>query len=139
MKKKFLIFILLLTFLLGVIGITEGAMTYTSRSEFCVSCHVMEGQYERWQNSSHIQWAGCSDCHVPHDNYVNMMMTKALDGMGHVYAFTIEGKLEDIKIKERSAKVVNDNCLRCHEDLMQGINTEGRNCWDCHRGLPHGF
>lgn len=52
-------------------------------------------------------------------------------------------------IKEEGKRVVQENCIRCHSDLLtdekaMNYNTTGhharmeRQCWECHRGTPHG-
>jgi cytochrome c nitrite reductase small subunit len=138
-KKKVVMTLLVILALLILGIITEASMTYTSKTEFCINCHVMKGQHERWQRSSHSEWAGCSDCHVPHNNLPRKLVLKARDGLRDVYVFTLGEVPENIEISKSSTKTVKQNCLSCHEDLMSGVNTEGRVCWDCHRDLPHGF
>lgn len=49
-------FVLFLTVMVAVAG------WYTSRSEFCNSCHIMEPYYASWQESSHANVA-CIKCH----------------------------------------------------------------------------
>ncbi len=44
--------------------LTGSAAWYTSRSEFCLSCHIMEPYYQSWQESSHANVA-CIKCHFP--------------------------------------------------------------------------
>jgi len=51
-------FALLLVLLTGLAGM------YTSRPEFCRSCHIMEPYYISWQESSHSDVA-CTKCHFP--------------------------------------------------------------------------
>ncbi len=51
-------FVLLMALLTGAAG------WYTSRSEFCRSCHIMEPYYKSWQESSHRDVA-CIKCHFP--------------------------------------------------------------------------
>jgi len=41
------------TFLLLLLLLTGVAGWYTSRSEFCRSCHIMEPYYQSWKESSH--------------------------------------------------------------------------------------
>ena len=52
------------TFILSIGFVTTGAAVYTSRSEFCISCHIMEPYYVSWQESSHSHVA-CIKCHFP--------------------------------------------------------------------------
>ncbi len=44
--------------------LTASSGWYTSRSEFCNSCHIMEPYYTSWQESSHAHVA-CIKCHFP--------------------------------------------------------------------------
>ena len=37
---------------------------YTSRPQFCNSCHIMEPYYKSWQESSHKD-VSCIECHFP--------------------------------------------------------------------------
>ena len=46
----------------GLLTATSG--WYTSRSEFCDSCHIMEPYYQSWEESSHAHVA-CVKCHFP--------------------------------------------------------------------------
>jgi cytochrome c nitrite reductase small subunit len=43
---------------------------------------------------------------------------------------------ERIDISQRQQRVVQSNCIRCHEARVARINQE-RHCWDCHRFLQH--
>jgi predicted CXXCH cytochrome family protein len=50
------------TFLLMLLLLTGAAGWYTSRPEFCRSCHIMEPYYQSWQESSHSD-VSCIECH----------------------------------------------------------------------------
>lgn len=56
------LFAVLGTFLLLLLLLTASAGWYTSRSEFCRSCHIMEPYYQSWRHSSHSDVA-CIKCH----------------------------------------------------------------------------
>jgi cytochrome c nitrite reductase small subunit len=56
---------------------------------------------------------------------------------------------QSIFINEAGKKVVQQNCLRCHSDLVHSNlvlsytssykeSFAMRQCWDCHRETPHG-
>lgn len=77
-------------------------------------------------------------------------MFKASDGMRHATVFTLKTEPDIIQIKPAGVKVVQDNCIRCHEKQLgeSGLAShtgkafshgEGRLCWDCHRTVPHGI
>jgi cytochrome c nitrite reductase small subunit len=116
----------------------------------CINCHVMNHEYASWFHSSHREQASCNDCHVPHDNIFNTYFFKAKDGLRHATIFTLRQEPQVIRIKEEGAKVVQNNCIRCHNELITDrkmlsstktfdhFRTEGRQCWECHREVPHG-
>lgn len=126
------------------------AHSYLSDSpETCVNCHIMAPQFATWNHSSHREWTNCNDCHVPHDNVFNKYYFKAKDGMRHATMFTLRAEPQVIFIKEEGKKVVQQNCIRCHTDLLtdskvnrinQDFHSERseRTCWECHRETPHG-
>ena len=116
----------------------------------CVNCHIMTPYYATWSHSSHARNATCNDCHVPHKTIFHKYGFKAIDGMKHVAYFVTHSEAQAIKAEDASAKVIMDNCIRCHTQLNQEfVNTgrigymqakagEGKACWDCHRQVPHG-
>ncbi len=126
------------------------AHTYLSDDpETCVNCHIMSPQYSTWFHSSHREVANCNDCHVPHDNFLNHYYFKAKDGMRHATIFTLRAEPQVIFIKEAGQQVVQQNCIRCHGDMLNSGYTKRytnsydqfrseRHCWDCHREVPHG-
>ena len=128
----------------------SNAVSYLSdEPETCINCHVMVPQYATWNHSSHRENATCNDCHVPHNNIVNKYFFKAKDGLRHATIFTLRKEPQVIFIKEEGKKVVHDNCVRCHDNLLTDSKlmtqtafkihskTE-RECWECHREVPHG-
>lgn len=136
--------------LLIFLFIISNASSYLSdKPETCINCHVMNEQYSSWQHSSHRQWANCNDCHVPHDYFVRKYFFKASDGMRHATIFTARAEPQVIMIKQAGKKVVLENCIRCHERLVENVELaefslndyqhgSGKVCWECHREVPHG-
>ena len=128
----------------------SNAVSYLSdEPETCINCHVMNPQYATWQYSSHREVATCNDCHVPHNNVFNKYYFKAKDGMRHAYMFTLRLEPQSIFIHEAGQGVVQQNCIRCHSDLVHNsklmVQTSTyhdsfneRKCWECHRETPHG-
>ena len=126
------------------------ASSYLSDNpQTCINCHVMVPQFATWNHSSHREQASCNDCHVPHNNVFSHYYFKAKDGLRHATIFTLRAEPQVIHIKEEGIGVVQQNCLRCHEQLLTGaeqqINNkafhserEERLCWECHRETPHG-
>lgn len=136
---------------LGLFSVYLGkAHLYLSdRPEACVNCHIMAPQYATWNHSSHREKAHCNDCHVPHNNVFNKYYFKANDGLRHSTLFTLRMERQVIRILEPGARVVHNNCIRCHEQLLvdpkleasvamyRGVR-EGRRCIECHKEVPHG-
>lgn len=121
----------------------------SDRPETCMNCHVMGTEYATWLKSSHRETATCNDCHVPHDNFVKTYYFKAMDGLRHATVFTIRGEPQAIIIKEEGRQAVQQNCIRCHSNVLQGVgmvnmgwkenvSLNKRNCWSCHSSTPHG-
>ncbi len=130
---------------LGIVAIhISRAPSYMSDApETCMNCHVMTQAYVSWNHSSHRNVATCNDCHVPHDSVINTYAFKAKDGMRHASLFTLRLEPQVIQLSEGAVPVVEQNCRRCHEQLVGEIHarawTPGDNrCWDCHREVPHG-
>jgi cytochrome c nitrite reductase small subunit len=147
---------LTVTILLGIlVGIlilvfhVSNATSYLSEDpETCINCHVMYPYYASWSKDSHGKWATCSDCHVPQDNFIRKYSVKARDGMAHATYFTFRWEPQVITIKPRGRAVVQENCIRCHVDLVdmttlvtvdrQAVErNDGKYCWGCHQETPH--
>ena len=117
--------------------------------ETCVNCHIMAPQYATWNHSSHRNAATCNDCHVPHNNIFNKYYFKGKDGLNHATLFTMRAERQAIMIGEAGKEVVKNNCIRCHTDLLNQaklisqtkgnftVHNKDRQCWDCHREVPH--
>lgn len=111
----------------------------------CVNCHIMAPQYATWAKSSHARSATCNDCHVPQDNLLLQYGFKAYDGSRHAFMFTFRLEPQVIQIHAPGAFVVERNCVRCHQDLLDRTmamagtaHGAGGSCVDCHREVPHG-
>jgi len=121
----------------------------SDKPETCINCHVMTPYYATWERSSHGRVTVCNDCHVPQDNVIKKYFFKASDGLRHSYVFTFRLEPQVIRIKEAGRNAVQQNCIRCHSNVIhpislraisnQKIQEEGDGyCWDCHREVPHG-
>jgi cytochrome c nitrite reductase small subunit len=135
--------------LLLTLHLARATSYFSDNPTACVNCHVMAPYYATWERGSHGRVATCNDCHIPHDNIINSYLFKAADGMRHSYVFTFRLEPQVIRIKQAGKKAVQQNCIRCHQDLIhpislraisgQSIQREGDGyCWDCHRETPHG-
>jgi cytochrome c nitrite reductase small subunit len=101
----------------------------------------MRPQYDAWQKASHHSAATCADCHLP-AAFPEKYLVKAENGWSHSKAFTMQNFHEPIFITLKNMKILQNNCLRCHIDL---INTqsfvyteETPRCVRCHDAAGHG-
>ena len=124
----------------------EGTSYLSNDPKACVNCHIMREQYDGWQKSTHHAAATCNDCHVPHDSLLAKYMAKADHGYRHSKAFTLQNFHEPIRITEPDRKMVLENCVRCHSDLIHDISVSAANndsggavdCIHCHSHVGHG-
>ena len=120
------------------------AFSYLSNDpKACVNCHVMREPYDGWQKASHHAVAVCVDCHLPKD-FAGKYLAKAENGFWHSKGFTLQDFHEPIRIKPRNARILQQNCLYCHKDLVHDIvagssaGDETNNCLRCHAAVGHG-
>ncbi len=135
--------------LLLVVHISNAISYLSEEPETCINCHVMYPYYASWDKGSHGRDAVCTDCHVPQESFFGKYYVKATDGMKHATYFTFRWEPQVIRIKDRGTRVVQENCIRCHIDLVDMVQLvevtaktaaadEGKLCWDCHVETPHG-
>jgi nitrate/TMAO reductase-like tetraheme cytochrome c subunit len=106
---------------------TGAAAWYTSRPQFCNSCHIMEPYYKSWQKSSHKDVA-CIECHFP-------------PGVGGEVLGKLNGLVQVIKYftntagPRPTAEIPDASCLRsgCHETRLlsgkvdfHGLDSHGK-------------
>jgi cytochrome c nitrite reductase small subunit len=121
----------------------EGLSYFSSDPRACKNCHIMNEQYASWTKAPHHAAAKCVDCHLPHD-FIGKYIAKAENGYHHSKGFTLQDFHEPILIKAGNARILQDNCLRCHEDFVHDIvrgstTAEGAvRCVHCHRSVGHG-
>jgi cytochrome c nitrite reductase small subunit len=123
---------------------TSNAASYLSDDPTaCINCHVMVPYYASWERSSHRQVATCNDCHVPQDNKLRTLWFKGMDGLRHATVFTLRREPQTLRLNPAAVPVVQQNCVRCHTHQVMytnmGSSQRKRNCWDCHREVPHGL
>lgn len=104
--------------------------------DFCVRCHVMESEYDSWMHEGAHRRKKCVDCHLPNENEGIHYVWKAIDGLKDVVFFYSGHVPEHIRLTSHGEKVLQANCIRCHESMVALINPD-RKCWECHRRLMH--
>jgi cytochrome c nitrite reductase small subunit len=106
----------------------------------CVNCHAMRPAFEGWNHSSHKNVARCVDCHAPH-NVVAKYAVKIIDGVKDMVAFTANAIPEPIKIRPFNQSIVQNQCLSCHDEMVQPIShrsgPEATDCLRCHSEVGH--
>ena len=122
-------------------GYAKGSSYMTDNPAACANCHVMRDQYEGWMKSSHGKVAVCNDCHTP-PGFIAKYGTKALNGFFHSLAFTTGRFPDEIQITGRNQRVAQASCMKCHEDIVDGIRgVRGHRgdveCVQCHSTVGH--
>jgi cytochrome c nitrite reductase small subunit len=122
----------------------EGLSYLSSDPKACVNCHVMREHFDGWQKASHHAFATCNDCHTPHD-FLGKYGTKAENGFWHSKGFTLQDFHEPIRIRAKNSRVLQNNCVHCHETLVGDIlghgeaaDAESVGCVRCHASVGHG-
>lgn len=121
----------------------HGISYFSSDPRACINCHIMNDQYNSWNKSSHHAAAGCVDCHLPPSG-LPKLIAKGSNGWHHSKAFTLQNFHEPIMITPKNAQILQDNCLRCHGDLVQDLvhgattDKDAVKCVHCHRTVGHG-
>ncbi len=142
------------TILAGLLGVAGGTGAYTfwhaqglsylsSDPKACVNCHVMREEFDGWQKASHHGVATCNDCHLPAGGLAKWA-AKAENGFLHSLRFTLQDFHEPIRIRPRNRDHLVANCLRCHGELVSGIEEARAHaggelaCLRCHAEVGHG-
>lgn len=123
------------------LGYGDGLSYLTKDPAACANCHVMQGHFDSWVQSSHRKVAGCGDCHLPHD-FVGKWLTKADNGFFHALAFTTGDFHEPIQIKARNRQVTQSACISCHSELVDALlpaehGGDMQLCVHCHSDVGH--
>ncbi|MBK8480194.1 MAG: cytochrome c nitrite reductase small subunit [Proteobacteria bacterium] len=142
----------------GIGGFTfryaEGLSYLSNDSRACTNCHIMNEQFEAWRKGPHHAVASCNDCHVPPEFFAKYL-AKGRNGYHHSMGFTLQAAApadpgartvfeEPIRIKPTNSQILQDNCLRCHGELVHQLvrgSTSAKSavrCVHCHRAVGHG-
>jgi cytochrome c nitrite reductase small subunit len=119
----------------------KGASYLGNDPNACANCHIMQDHLDGWVKSSHRAVATCNDCHTP-AGFIPKYLTKAEHGFFHSLAFTTDNFHEPIQIKERSRRVTESSCRKCHQDVVHDIDlttsTDATmSCIRCHASVGH--
>lgn len=151
--------------LTGVVASTK-TLDYFSTTEFCVSCHTMQQNYEEYKQSIHYKnptgvRAECADCHQPKD-FLGKIIRK-IGATKDLYHHFITGKIDTPEKFEthrlEMAQTVWDRmkdenyktCTTCHaydamDHAKQSIEAstemvkaskDNLACIECHKGIAH--
>ena len=138
LKKKLFwgiptLFFVLIGLIVVGFATTHAAIKYTSRNEFCFSCHIgMDTIVEEYKESSHFinkkpdgePAATCSDCHVP-NRYPEKLQAKVIALKDIYYKWKGTINLENFETER----------LRLAEYVWNHMEkTNSQNCRDCHKG-----
>jgi cytochrome c nitrite reductase small subunit len=132
----------------------EGLSYLSNEPAACTNCHLMNEQFDSWRKGPHHAVATCNDCHLP-TGFLAKYLAKGRNGYHHSLGFTFQSPEPDqpgarqvfqepIRIKATNSRILQDNCLRCHGDLVHevvGGSTWGEDavlCVKCHGAVGHG-
>ena len=121
----------------------RGLSYFSTDPKACANCHIMNSEYDSWGKSSHHAAARCVDCHLPHE-FIPKYIAKAENGYHHSKGFTLQDFHEPIMIKPKNARILQNNCLKCHGDLVHEIvagsttDVTSVSCVHCHASVGHG-
>lgn len=138
-SKKLKIAVVLGAVILALVAVA-GYKTYDymeHNPQFCRSCHIMEGPYQKWTESPH-HMVNCHECH----------QQSKLDSLHQLWMYVTQRPKEVVHHPELDHKI----CAKCHlsnDDKWKLIgNTAGHKvhfekagieCLDCHMQGIHEF
>ncbi|WP_069633103.1 cytochrome c3 family protein [Campylobacter pinnipediorum] len=103
----------------------------TSGYPFCGSCHEWDGAIAQTNLADKIHGpsnqkgvgAKCTDCHLPHDSFVNYIFTKAKNGISEgLTTLTKDPKAKDWianRVYVREKYTFDSSCLNCHNNILK--------------------
>lgn len=171
MKNKTIYLIIISTVVVTLVLTSLGykAVVVTGEYPFCGSCHAWDGAIAETNvmdtvhgasNPKGVQ-ATCTQCHLPHDNIVNYLYTKAKNGIAEGFT-TLTGDPNEkdwLANREHARKyyTFDSSCLNCHNNAFVEANElktstiskmhqkyiefkdsdEAMKCTDCHKHVGH--
>ncbi len=167
-SKKKMLLIAVIVFVLGIgfSSLFGFVLNKTNDTEFCISCHSMQWNYEQLQETVHWKsgsgvHASCADCHVPKAFWPKIKAKIiASKDVWHEIVGTIDTpeKYEARRwmMANKVWKQMKENdsreCRSCHSfshmDLSEqsrsarkkhdsASDNSGKTCIDCHKGIAH--
>ncbi|WP_312476494.1 NapC/NirT family cytochrome c [Neobacillus sp.] len=140
--KRWRLLVLSLMTFIAVICFLYGAISFTSTTSFCSSCHEMAPEHVTFQESAHNQ-IQCIQCH--NKPGTSNLVENKVEILKEVYNHIV-GPPDPIVPK---VAVSNENCEQCHSrnrlvtatgDLKvnhKGHIKKGIPCITCHSGIVH--
>ena len=86
----------------------------------------MHEEYEVWFLTGVHRGIKCVDCHLPNNNEVNHLIWKGIDGTKDVVSFFSGVYPDHITATGHAKKVIKANCMRCHNEMVSRISTDGQ-------------
>jgi cytochrome c-type protein NapC len=167
-SKHRMLLIAFAIFLFGVSfsGLFGYVLNNTNNTEFCISCHSMQWNYEQLQETVHWQsgsgvHAGCADCHVPKQFWPKIRAKiLASKDIWHEIVGTIDTpeKYEArrwqmaSRVWKQMKETDSRECRNCHSFSHMDLSEQSRSarkkhdrasddpnktCIDCHKGIAH--
>lgn len=118
MNKKAVLVVLAVIAVIAVSGII-GAEYYTSRPQFCGSCHIMKKHYDQWKKDKHAKEnVACVDCHYAPGE--KMTPHAKFKGLGQLFSYLATKD----EIVQKKAKVPDFSCTAssCHPQNEEFLN-----------------
>ena len=151
---------------MAAIIVVSAGVAWTSRTEFCLSCHEMRLYQAELASSPHARDAagnaiGCPACHIPNSNVARMLGAKTWMGLKDLWVHNVNAgtPLNRAEMQPVARRFTDDaNCRHCHQDLMRNaaqtgpVSAEGRlshanylgengksrnGCVGCHINVAH--
>ncbi len=141
-------------------SLTYYTMVRTSTPQFCATCHEIEFAFNTWRTSTHVNnsqgfVADCMDCHLPApQDTMEFFYAKTFHGAKDIIVHFTQSSYDHERNRQKAyASIKNDQCLKCHRNLVYIPNKRGamlahrtvmyprpgyeKSCFHCHRNLVH--
>lgn len=161
-RSRLLIGVAVGVFLAVMLVLASGFMVdVTNKDTFCVTCHIMKPFRQSWLDSVHGGQnpqgftAQCVDCHLPHGDFFEFLVAKAVTGTGdvihNIYIDAANYDWVGASDKRRLLFTYDSACRHCHRVLTPpGMKRGGflahraylrgdtkKKCAECHPHVGH--